>query len=143
MHGLAHRVDRREALCALERDGARVLAQVVRLDGPKKLSAVLEQELVKEVVEFVETLPHALVHLDGERELVGEVDARERRALKGHLHGKALERGEVRRHKLERRSRHHRVNVADAVARLHELEGHAALPCHRKVLDVGVHFFCV
>jgi len=44
---LAHGVDGRQPLGALERDGAGVLAKVVGLGGAKELIAVLEQELVE------------------------------------------------------------------------------------------------
>lgn len=133
--GLARGVDGRQPLGALERDGAGVLAEVVGLGGAEKLVAVLEQELVELGVEIVEAIPDALVDLDGKHELVGRVDGGERGALKRHLGRVGAKRRLVRGDELERGLGGHRVDIADAVARLHELEADVTRPHRRQRLD--------
>jgi len=75
------------------------------------------------------------------------VDAAEGRALKGHFGRKSAQRGLAHRNELERRLSGKRVDIADAVARLHELKAHATAPCRRQRLDNTrrpAHFFlCV
>lgn len=142
---LAAGVNRREALRALERDGAWVLFKVLALGRAKELDAVLDKEAVELGVERVEAGPGALVELDRERQLVGVLDGGERGALHGHVHGESLERVVAGRDELVRGLVGHRVDVADAVAGLHELEADVVAPVARQRLDGATsrvtHFF--
>lgn len=142
--GVPEGVEGRQPLGPLERDGAGVLEDKVALGRAEDLRGVVHDELVELLVKVVEALPDALVHHDGHGELVGGVDVLDGLALEGHARRERVERRLARGDELEGRLGRHRVDVADAIAGLHELEADAIAPLGRQRLDNAsrpAHFF--
>lgn len=130
---VAVRVRGRQALGALQRDGAWVLLQVLGLSGTVELLAVLDEEVVKANVKVRERLPNRLVHLEAQRKLVLGQDVVKRRRLKGRAHEAGLERLVARGNQTKARARiRTRVDEADLVTGLGHLEANRRLPVLRQ-----------
>lgn len=111
--GVAVLVDGREALRALERDGARVLLDVLGLRRAEQLGAIRDEKRVKLLVEVLQRVPDLLVHLEADGQLVLCHDVLESEAVIGHARRVHLDRLVACADELERHA-HVRVCVDEA-----------------------------